>query len=225
MADKSFNKIIVLLILVTIAAIALVFYSANLQSEIEDFDKNVSKVFEESNTRIDRKEVIISNFYRLVDSNHQAGTEFMDSIILYGGFGSNDRMIFNWIVGEVNYDVDSIDLALARFDTSSMESPRNLANIAGCLVKKSKYSEALVLLRKAARINLSYDWYVGNVQEIIGNKDSAIFLYKSLYDEDPEVYHYCNEQIIKIKDPHYKRPKFIEYRNSRKRTYLRMRRY
>jgi tetratricopeptide (TPR) repeat protein len=222
-ADKNFIKIIILLTLGTIAAIALTFYSATLQSEIEDFDKNISKVFEESNTRIDHKEVIISNFHRLVDLNLKVGTEYMDSIILYGGFGVNDRTVFHWIVGEVCYDVDSIDLALARFDTSSMESPRNLANIAGCFVKKSKYSEALFLLRKAASINISYDWYVGNVQEIIGNKDSAILLYKSLYDEDSEVYHYCDEQLIKMKDPDYKSPKFIEFRDRRKMTYLRMR--
>ena len=127
MADKNFIKIIILLISGTIAAIAFTFYSTNLQSKIEYFDKNVSKIFEESNTRIDRKEAVISNFYRLVDLNLKVGTEYMDSIILYGGFGANDRMVFHWIVGEVFYDVDSIDLALARFDTSSMESPRNLA--------------------------------------------------------------------------------------------------
>ena len=65
MADKNFIKIIILLISGTIAAIAFTFYSTNLQSKIEDFDKNVSKIFEESNTRIDRKEAVISNFYRL----------------------------------------------------------------------------------------------------------------------------------------------------------------
>ena len=224
MADKNFIKIIILLISGTIAAIAFTFYSTNLQSKIEYFDKNVSKIFEESNTRIDRKEAVISNFYRLVDLNLKVGTEYMDSIILYGGFGANDRMVFHWIVGEVFYDVDSIDLALARFDTSSMKSPRNLANIAGCFVKKSKYSEALFLLRKAASINISYDWYVGNVQEIIGNNDSAILLYKSLYDEDSAVYHYCDEQLIKMKGPDYKSPKFIEFIDRRERRYLRMRR-
>ena len=55
MADKNFIKIIILLISGTIAAIAFTFYSTNLQSKIEDFDKNVSKAFEDSNTRIDRK--------------------------------------------------------------------------------------------------------------------------------------------------------------------------
>ena len=75
MADKNFIKIIILLISGTIAAIAFTFYSTNLQSEIEYFDKNVSKIFEESNTRIDRKEVVISNFYRLVDLNLKVGIE------------------------------------------------------------------------------------------------------------------------------------------------------
>ncbi|MEJ6786303.1 MAG: hypothetical protein QNL19_02670 [Bacteroidota bacterium] len=95
MADKNFIKIIILLISGTIAAIAFTFYSTNLQSKIEYFDKNVSKIFEESNTRIDRKEAVISNFYRLVDLNLKVGTEYMDSIILYGGFGANDRMVFH----------------------------------------------------------------------------------------------------------------------------------
>jgi hypothetical protein len=42
-ADKNFIKIIILLTLGTIAAIALTFYSATLQSEIEDFDKIFQK--------------------------------------------------------------------------------------------------------------------------------------------------------------------------------------
>tara|TARA_B110000037_G_C17077916_1_gene488686 strand:+ start:1007 stop:1162 length:156 start_codon:yes stop_codon:yes gene_type:complete len=43
-ADKNFIKIIILLISGTIAAIAFTFYSTNLQSKIEYFDKNVSKI-------------------------------------------------------------------------------------------------------------------------------------------------------------------------------------
>ena len=58
---------------------------------------------------------------------------------------------------------------------------------------------------------------MGNVQEIIGNNDSAILLYKSLYDEDSEVYHYCDEQLIKMKDQDYKSPKFIEFGDRRER--------
>ncbi|MFT4996582.1 MAG: hypothetical protein ACJAR8_000334 [Bacteroidia bacterium] len=65
---------------------------------------------------------------------------------------------------------------------------------------------------------------MGNVQEIIGNKDSAILLYKFLYDEDSAVYHYCDEQLVKMKDPDYKSPKVIEFRDRRERTYIRMRR-
>lgn len=224
MADKSFTKIIVLIVFGTIAAISFTIWSANIKSDIENFDDRVSAIFEKSNTIIDREESIISNFYRLVDSNHKAGIEYMDSIILYGGFDANDQIDFNWIVGEVYYDLDSIDLALARFDTSLMKAPRNLANIAGCYIKQKRYKEAKPLLKKAAGINKSYTWYVGNFFEIVGERDSASMLYGNLYGDDPLIYQYCDERLVNMSRADYKRPEYLEYRNRRKRTYVRLNR-
>jgi tetratricopeptide (TPR) repeat protein len=127
------------------------------------------------------------------------------------------------LVGEVLYDTGSINKALERFESYySVGSPRNLVNIAGCYIKQKRYKEAKPLLKTAAGINKSYTWYVGNFFEIVGERDSASILYGNLYGEDPLIYQYCDERLVNMSRLDYKIPEYLDYRNRRKRTYVRL---
>jgi hypothetical protein len=69
LADKSFNRIIVLIVFGTIAGIAFTIWSASIKSDIENFDERVSAIFEKSNRRADHK--ANSPFAFRVDSRYE----------------------------------------------------------------------------------------------------------------------------------------------------------
>jgi tetratricopeptide (TPR) repeat protein len=128
------------------------------------------------------------------------------------------------LIGEVLYDANNINLAMERFERDSSRSPRILSNVAGCLVKEGDYEEALILLREASSANQSYNWLIGNLQEVMGNKDSAIFYYQTLYDSDSIPLDYSLDRISTVNSSDYTQLKELLYRKRRKQWYIRMER-
>jgi tetratricopeptide (TPR) repeat protein len=125
-------------------------------------------------------------------------------------------------VGETYYDYGQYDLALERFYATQAlirDNPRNKANKAGCYAKKKEYSKALTLLQEASAFNYDFNWYVGNLHEMKGDKELAVERYNYLYQKDTTVYSYCNERIQEIAQ-NAELFTELQFRNRRRRTLI-----
>lgn len=170
---------------------------------MDDIREDFAKQAEEQNMEVYAWEERIEELYKLADSSLLAGVEYADSII------QNDKSLDKWklsqlhtIVGELYYDHDSIEQALKRFyidELLTFDSPRNMANKAGCHVKKGELEKAMSLLKAAAEINKDYKWYIGNLYEIQGELQKAISEYNYVYEQDTVVYEYYNQRIKELK--------------------------
>lgn len=131
-----------------------------------------------------------------------SGVSYADSLI-YNDSTMSYRKIaeLNTIVGETFYDNGHGELALERFYVSQSlirDNPRNKANKAGCHAMKGEYEIAITLLQEAAAINYDFNWLLGNLYEMMGNKELAIEHYNFLYQKNSEFYSYCNDRIQEI---------------------------
>ena len=93
---------------------------------------------------------------------------------------------------------------------------------AGAYLKEKMPDSALADLNKAVGMNYDYEWNLGNYYEIMGEKDSAIAKYSSLYKEDSVVYAFCRQRIKALEAKHPQLLTELIY-NDRKRVVVMMR--
>ena len=191
---------------------------------MNDLRKDFAKMAEEQNREIELREKRITEFYKKADNDLQDGISFIDSILIA------DKTIDKWeisnlhtIIGETLYDNDSIIRALNRFELSesiSIVSPRSQGNKAGCYIKMEDYATAMKLLKSAAEVNHSYKWYIGNLYEVMNNKNLAVKEYNELHQKSPSVYQYCLDRIKELEKDDPKQLTELIYRDRRNRTYI-----
>lgn len=180
-----------------------------------------NRAAEAQRQKISARESRIAAFYQRADQNLAEGVFYLDSIL------RTDTTLDKWeksdlhkIIGETLYDHDSIDQALQRFvaaESLTLVSPGSLANKAGCYVKKGDYETAMTLLEQAARTNQDYLWYIGNLYEVMNNREKAIQAYMDLYRKNTGVYGYSADRAREIEKPGSKLWSALVYEHGRER--------
>ncbi|QQS51070.1 MAG: hypothetical protein IPM71_16140 [Bacteroidota bacterium] len=191
---------------------------------MDDVKEDFAKQAEQQNKEVYAWEAKIEELYKRTDSNLSFGVNYADSLI------ENDKSLDEWkvsnlhtIIGEIYYDNDKIDLALERFKTTeslTFDSPRNMANKAGCYVKQRDYDKAMTLLKAAAELNHDFRWYIGNLYEIQGEPEKAKLEYQYFYQKDTAVYAYYNQRIQELNNNPDRLLTELRYKDRRKRTLL-----
>ena len=173
---------------------------------LKESRENFAKEMEIHNAGILAWEYLVDSLYKIADTNHVAFFLTIDNLI------SNETMIdehriseLHFIKGDIYYRIDSFQKSITEFTAAGVScAPKYLAARAGAYLKLEQYDSALADLNKAAKTNYDYDWNIGNYYEAIGNRDSAIFYYTQLYNQDTIFYTYCKKRINKLKKPETK---------------------
>ncbi len=197
---------------------------SNTGNLVNDIREDFAKQAEEHNKRIYSWDEKRETLYNRADNDLQQGVKYADSLI------ENDKSLDDWkksnlhsIVGELYYDNDSITQALDRFyqhQILTFDSPRNMANKAGCYVKMGDLDKAMTLLERASKTNHDFKWYLGNLYEIKGEIENAISEYAYVYQRDTSVYAYYNQRIQELRSNPEQTMTELYYKDRRKRTLI-----
>jgi len=196
----------------------------NMKNFMDEIREDFAKQAEEQNRKNYAWEDKIEILYNRADKNLQNGINYADSLI------ENDKSLDKWkisnlhtIVGELCYDNDSIINALERFQLTealTFDSPRNMANKAGCYVKQGDFNKAMTLLKQASEKNHDFKWYIGNLFEILGEPDKAILEYDCVYRRDTVVYTFYNQRIQELRNNPDHLMTELYFKHRRKRTLI-----
>jgi tetratricopeptide (TPR) repeat protein len=175
----------------------------NFQDRIQEIKQNFSKQAEADNAEILAWEKTIDSIYNLADTDRLLGIRAINDIMAKDT-KLNSRNLFDlyFIRGGLYFRSDSLQKALQDFSENDrgerFSSPKMLAARAGVYIKLKQFDKAFKDLSKAAEVNHSYNWNVGNYYEIIGRKDSAILSYQNLYHKDTVIYKMCLDRITEL---------------------------
>ena len=129
-----------------------------------------------------------------------------------------------FIKGNIEYQKDQIDEAINSLSTSKIfskaETPKHLALMGGCLVKKGDFDIAKQYLALASQKNHSYKWHLGNFFEIIGDKNKAIQEYAELLQKDSITYRICRQRLTELEKENPQFLNSIQYDDDRNRIFL-----
>jgi len=189
----------------------------------EDFAKGAQI----SNTKVLAWESLVDSLYNMADTNQMAAFQAINNLM------SNDTSLdrydisdLHFIMGDIYYHIDSCQKSISEFTMAeqdiNFDAPKILAARAGAYLKLKQYDNAFDDLNNAADINYDYLWNIGNYFEIRGERDSAIFYYRKLYNEDTTYYKFCLERADSLKKGEIKTLTKLIYRD-RKRVVLLMR--
>jgi tetratricopeptide (TPR) repeat protein len=172
---------------------------------LSDIRGNFEKESKNFNEKVLAEERLIDSLERLVNSNQAIGIRSINNIIAQDSlYNSSTIKELHFIKGNIYYNIDSLDKAIEEFSLAGgrdiLYSPKYLAARAGAYIKNKHFDKAFEDLTKAAALNHAFNWNIGNYYEIIGQKDSAISMYKQLYLKDENVYSYCKDRINQLKE-------------------------
>ncbi len=139
----------------------------------------------------------------LGDVDIDLAIQYKDSLLKSDKSLSNfDKEIVVCILGEIHIKYELYQEAMDYFNIAVKlggDSPRVHRGKAICYVKLDNLDKAFIEINKAIIQNDSYYWYLGNLYEIIGEKEKAIEQYIYLYNTDKEFYTYCKERADYLK--------------------------
>jgi tetratricopeptide (TPR) repeat protein len=172
---------------------------------MEEIRENAGKKMEAHNAKTLAWQNLIDSLYNLADTNHLLALKTIDNLIVYDTSLDRHKISeLHFIKGDIYYRVGNLKQSVVEFTTELIkhgDSPKYLAARAGALMKLEQHDHAFADLSRAAAINYSYLWNVGNYYEIIGKNDSAIANYDRLYKYHHETYQYCLDRINELKEP------------------------
>ena len=166
-----------------------------IKKEEQHFSKeSIEKLVFEENIRF---------IYQLSDHDLLKSIKYADSLIRYdASLDKNNKHDIQQVLGEILYDNDSIDLALDRFTEVHkifVDNPRNMINIASCYLKKGKNTKALELIKNVVLKSHNNKWYLGNMYEIMRQREDAIKEYEELYHMNKKAYDYSGYRAQQLK--------------------------
>lgn len=142
----------------------------------------------------------LNNIHKLAETSPLRAIDSINSILLKDTtLDSGSIFDLNFMKGDMYYNIDSFQKALSVFSSSGLSSPKIFAARAGAYVKLKQFDNAQKDLIKAAEMNYDYNWNVGNLYEILGQQDSALFVYNKLYQRDSVIYIQCKKRIDELK--------------------------
>ncbi len=157
---------------------------------------------------------LINNIYEVSKQNQILAYKKIDGIISNNPqLEEFDIQDLHFVKGDILYKNDSLNEAVKEFTKSGINFPKSLGARAGAFLKLKEYEKCLSDLNKAAEINDEYLWYIGNYYESINKKDSAVFFYKKLLNNDKVIYKYCGDRIKELENKKtklYTELKFID---------------
>ena len=198
------RKFLGLIILVAILFSSWVAFQPDFGSEINsirtDFANHLNTINSERAVWIQ----LIDDLYQTSEHDLPASIRIIDSL-LENKSDLNGREIGDlyYTKGDIYQSADSLKHALEAFNYALQGGnvPTYLVARADVFIRQSLMDNAYLDLKKAAEINYSFHWQLGNFFEIQGNIDSAIDHYQMLYEKDTIFYKYCHARIAQLKQP------------------------
>jgi|APLak6261690433_1056193.scaffolds.fasta_scaffold16935_1 tetratricopeptide (TPR) repeat protein len=157
---------------------------------------------------------LINNIYEVSKQNQILAYKKIDGIILNNPqLEEFDIQDLHFVKGDILYKNDSLNEAVVEFTKSGINFPKSLAARARAFLKLKEYKKCLLDLNKAAEINHEYLWHIGNYYEVLNKKDSAVYFYRKLLENDKVIYKYCGDRIKELENKKtklYTELKFID---------------
>jgi tetratricopeptide (TPR) repeat protein len=168
-----------------------------------DAREEYQKIAQQSNAKTIKWQLKEERLIYLGEISLDSAISYRDSLMNKDKSLSNfERSIIDCIMGEILIQYEQFQEALEYFNKSLKndgDSPRLQLNRAICYVKLGNIDEAFLEIKKATQHNHYFLWYLGNLYELIGDKEKAIEQYDFLYKKNKEYYTYCKERIDYLK--------------------------
>jgi tetratricopeptide (TPR) repeat protein len=167
---------------------------------LKDIRDNFTKEAKDFNEKTLDEVKLLDSLEKLANLDQVRGIRSVNNLIAHDSlYYSGTISELHFIKGNIYYRIDSFNKAIDEFSLAGGKdieiSPKYLAARAGAYVKINQFEKAFEDLTKAAALNHQFLWNIGNYYEIIGQKDSAISMYRQLYKKEENVYSYCKDRI------------------------------
>jgi len=184
---------------------------------LNNLRQSMRQIAERHNQILREEDCMIQQIYDLSKKDLGMAIMYVDSLI------SGDTSLtpfqirhIHTIMGEILYDHDSLELALARFE-KNFTSPRNMVNMAATYAKQRDFKKAEILLKQAYEVNYDFHWYLGNLYEMQKEPEKAIIQYQLLFEKDTAFYDFCKQRIEALQILNTALYSEIQFRNRGKR--------
>jgi tetratricopeptide (TPR) repeat protein len=171
---------------------------------LNDAREEYQKIAQQSNAKIIKWQIKEERLILLGEISLDSAISYRDSLMNKDkSLSTFEKSILDCIMGEILIQYEQFSSALDYFvkaETNNNNSPRIRRNKAICYVKLGYIDEAFDEINNAINQNTDYYWYLGNLFEVIGNKEKAIEQYIYLYNSNPDYYTYCKERADYLKN-------------------------
>ena len=143
------------------------------------------------------------NIKNKIATDSIGGISFLDSLIeskkRYTNYQKIELLLFSW---EILYELEAYQLALEQCikatKLSKLKDPLNMIYQAGSYTQLGNFDSAKKIIIEATEYSPQYNWLLGNLYEVIKEKELAIQQYEQLYKSDTIRFHFCVERIKEI---------------------------